>query len=70
MSITYDFVLDDQIVITSNDFTKKGVKGIADIFANDSFTGYFGEQKDLVAGSRYRPLSIAIVCTGVRDWWP
>jgi hypothetical protein len=60
MSIPYEFVLDDQIVISENTFTKKGIGGLAEIFGNDSFTGYFGEQKDLVAGSRYRPLSIAM----------
>lgn len=57
-AIPYEYVLDDQIVITDNDFTKKGVDGISDILSTDSFQGYFGEQKDLVAGSRYRPLSI------------
>ena len=60
MTIPYEFVLDDQIVITDNAFVKKGISGIAEIFGNDSFTGYFGEQKDLVAGARYRPLSIAM----------
>lgn len=59
-TIPYDFVLDDQIVIVDNNYTKKGIDGIGDIFSHDSFTGYFGEQKDLVAGSRYRPLSIAM----------
>jgi tetratricopeptide (TPR) repeat protein len=60
MTLSYEFVLDDQIVITENTFVKKGISGIAEIFGNDSFTGYFGEQKDLVAGARYRPLSIAM----------
>jgi len=60
VTIPYEFVLDDQIVITDNAFVKKGVAGIAEIFGNDSFMGYFGEQKDLVAGARYRPLSIAM----------
>lgn len=59
-ALPYEFVLDDQIVISDNNFTKKGIAGIKDIFSHDSFTGYFGEQKDLVAGSRYRPLSIAL----------
>lgn len=57
-SLPYDFVLDDKIVIVDNNFTKKGFAGIWDIFTTESFTGYFGEQKDLVAGARYRPLSI------------
>ncbi len=59
-TLPYEFVLDDQIVISDNNYTKKGFDGIKDIFTHDSFTGYFGEQKDLVAGSRYRPLSLAL----------
>lgn len=58
MCLPYGYVLDDQIVITDNKFTQKGVSGIWDILSTESFTGYFGEQKDLVAGARYRPLSI------------
>lgn len=54
----YEFVLDDKIVITENEFTLKGFDGIADILGNESFVGYFKEQKDLVEGSRYRPLSL------------
>ncbi len=57
-SISYDYVLDDTLVITDNKFTKKGFSGIYDIFSGDSFKGYFGEQKNLVQGARYRPLSI------------
>ena len=55
---TFDYVLDDQIVLTSNNFTKKGVDGIYDIMTKESFVGRFGEQKNLVTGARYRPLSI------------
>jgi protein O-mannosyl-transferase len=58
MSLSYGYVLDDQIVITDNQFTKKGIDGIWDILSTESFSGYFGGQKDLVAGARYRPLSI------------
>ena len=58
-SYSYGYILDDKIVITENNFTKKGISGIADIFRTESFTGYFGEQRNLVAGARYRPLSIA-----------
>lgn len=58
MCLRYGYVLDDQIVITDNTFTKKGVSGIWDILSTESFSGYFGGQQDLVAGSRYRPLSI------------
>jgi tetratricopeptide (TPR) repeat protein len=58
MCLPYGYVLDDQIVITDNKFTQKGVSGIWEILSTESFTGYFGGQKDLVAGARYRPLSI------------
>ncbi|HXR81830.1 MAG TPA: hypothetical protein VN763_12960 [Saprospiraceae bacterium] len=58
MCLPYGYVLDDQIVITDNKFTQKGVAGIWDILSTESFSGYFGGQQDLVAGSRYRPLSI------------
>ncbi len=58
-TLNHDYALDDGIVITSNNFTKKGIDGIGDIFKYDSFTGFFGIQKNLVAGFRYRPLSIA-----------
>jgi len=55
---TFDYVLDDQIVLTNNNFTKKGFDGIHDIMTKESFVGRFGEQKNLVTGARYRPLSI------------
>ena len=57
-STTFDYVLDDQIVLTNNNFTKKGFDGIHDIMTKESFVGRFGEQKNLVTGARYRPLSI------------
>ncbi len=58
-SFNYGYALDDIIVASENKFVKKGIQGISDIFKTESFTGYFGEQKNLVSGSRYRPLSIA-----------
>jgi hypothetical protein len=56
--LPFDYVLDDQIVITDNTYTKKGFSGIWDIMTTESFEGYFGEKKKLVQGNRYRPLSI------------
>nr|MDQ3017523.1 hypothetical protein [Bacteroidota bacterium] len=56
--LPYGYVLDDQIVISNNQFTKKGFDGIWEILSTESFSGYFGGQRDLVAGARYRPLSI------------
>lgn len=70
----YGFALDDAIVITENQFTKQGIAGIPKIFSNETFTGFFGEQKDLVAGSRYRPLSVASFAVEVEIFgmepWP
>jgi len=57
-STQFGYVLDDQIVITDNQFTKKGFAGISEILTTESMTGYFGEQKELVQGNRYRPLSL------------
>jgi tetratricopeptide (TPR) repeat protein len=53
------YCLDDSIVILQNKYTQKGILGIGPIFTTESFAGFFGEQKNLVAGARYRPLSIA-----------
>lgn len=58
-SVRFDYALDDTMVITGNKFTQRGFDGIGDIFRYESFRGYFGEQKNLLEGDRYRPLSIA-----------
>ncbi len=52
------YALDDAIVITKNKFTKKGIDGIPDILTTEFFTGFFGKEKKLVSGGRYRPLSV------------
>jgi len=57
-TLTHDYALDDAIAITQNDFTKAGIKGIGDIFSYDTFMGFFGKEKYLVSGGRYRPLSL------------
>lgn len=59
-TITHDFTLDDALVITENDFTKKGLSGIWDQLTNDQFVGFYGEKKNLVSGGRYRPLSMVV----------
>lgn len=57
-TISFDFALDDKLYITHNEFTKKGFRGIKDILTTDLFVGFYGRQKNLVAGGRYRPLSL------------
>ena len=56
----YGFVLDDKMVISENNFVKEGIKGVPDIWNNDSMTGYLGKQMDLLVGGRYRPLSLIV----------
>ena len=58
-SINFEFVLDDGIVLAKNELVKNGVSSIPEILTSESFSGYFGgEQKDLLVGARYRPLSL------------
>ncbi len=57
-TLHHQYALDDDIVIRKNEFVQQGVSGIYDLFAQETFTGFFGKKKDLVAGGRYRPLSL------------
>lgn len=61
-TLNHGYTIDDAIVITQNDFTKKGIKGLPELFKYDTFRGFFKvEGKDkLVSGGRYRPLSLAM----------
>jgi len=59
-TLFHDFTIDDAIVITDNIFVKKGLSGLTDIFGKDTFYGFFGSEKDLVAGGRYRPLTLTV----------
>lgn len=57
-TLSNGYALDDKIVISNNQFTQQGLGGIWDHLTNESFVGFFGIQKELVAGARYRPLSL------------
>ncbi len=60
-TVTYGYILDDEMVFWKNAYVKQGLKGIRDIFAHDSFMGYFQKKESLLLleGGRYRPLSLA-----------
>jgi tetratricopeptide (TPR) repeat protein len=58
-TLGHQYAVDDSIVILRNEFTKKGFKGMRGIWMEDTFTGFFGGKRNLVAGGRYRPLSVA-----------
>ncbi|HBG69620.1 MAG: hypothetical protein A2W93_13915 [Bacteroidetes bacterium GWF2_43_63] len=55
-TLTFDYALDDTLMITGNKYTQKGFEGIPDIFTTDAFEGFFGG-KGQVAGGRYRPFT-------------
>jgi len=58
-TISHDYAVDDAIVITRNQFTRLGMKGMHGIWTEDTFVGFFGKQQNLVSGGRYRPFSVA-----------
>jgi protein O-mannosyl-transferase len=58
-SISFGYMLDDQMVIWANTYVQKGFGGLKEIFAYDSFMGYFQKEQFLLEGGRYRPLSLA-----------
>ncbi|MCC6816092.1 MAG: hypothetical protein IT267_06740 [Saprospiraceae bacterium] len=64
----YGFALDDTIVYDENKFVAKGFSGIYDILSKESFTGYFGQQQNYVAGARYRPLSLITFAVEHQIW--
>ncbi|MFQ5335879.1 MAG: hypothetical protein ACE5DN_07370, partial [Flavobacteriales bacterium] len=57
-TIPFEHALDDKLAITHNQFTKAGIRGIPDICSNDLLVGFYGRKRNLLAGSRYRPLSL------------
>lgn len=57
-TLSLDFALDDRMVILESKSTiEGGWQGVCDIFSQDSFSGYFGNDQATVAGGRYRPMS-------------
>jgi protein O-mannosyl-transferase len=57
-TLSYDYVLDDGLVIKTNTFTLKGFGGIGDILTHDQFAGVPGAGDNAIyKGGRYRPLS-------------
>ena len=61
-TIGFDYTQDDAIVITDNMYTSDGIKGIPGILGKDTFYGFFKQEgkANLVAGGRYRPLSLVL----------
>lgn len=56
-TLGHDYTLDDTMMITKNAYTLEGFGGLGKIMTNDAFTGFHGEDKNLLPGGRYRPVS-------------
>lgn len=59
-SVPNKWAIDDKLVIYQNKFVKRGIWGIPDILSKDAFAGFYGQDRNIVSGGRYRPLSLAI----------
>lgn len=59
-TLFHDFVLDDKVVFTENEYVQNGISGWKDIFTKDTYAGYFKDsgRKSNVSGGRYRPLTL------------
>lgn len=57
-TLSFDYALDDKLYITHNEFTKQGIAGIPDLVSHDLLIGFYGKEKNLLEGGRYRPLSL------------
>ena len=52
------YALDDTMVITQNEFVKRGISNIPKILKDDTFKGRYGDVAINLPGGRYRPLSV------------
>lgn len=67
-TLGHQFAIDDKIVYYDNAYVKKGLAGIPDLLTKDTFTGYFGEDKQLLEGGRFRPLSLITFAVEHQIW--
>jgi tetratricopeptide (TPR) repeat protein len=67
-TINNNYALDDLMVYTQNDHTKKGFAGIKALLTKDSFDGFTKGQKNTLPGGRYRPLSIITFAIEYQFW--
>ncbi len=58
MTFNFGYILDDLVFVSKNNYVNEGLAGIKKIFTEEAMSGYFGEQKNLITGARYRPLSM------------
>lgn len=58
-TLFHEYALDDILVLTENNFVKKGINGIPEILSSDYVSGYSTE-KNIIPGARYRPLALIL----------
>ncbi len=68
-TLSFEYALDDKMVITQNQITKRGWEGVFMHFKHDAMDGFWADQygkqveelnmKSMVSGGRYRPLTLA-----------
>ena len=59
--ILFSTTKSSSLIFFENIYTQKGIAGWWDHLTSDSFQGFFkGEQKNLLTGGRYRPLSLLV----------
>jgi protein O-mannosyl-transferase len=56
-TISHEYALDDSVIITDNQYTKQGIKGIGKLVSQDLFSGIYGQGLD-IGGGRWRPLPL------------
>lgn len=67
-TLRYEYVLDDKVVMTENNYVKRGWAGIGTILTTESLEGNLGKRSDLVIGARYRPLSLVTFAVEYSLW--
>lgn len=67
-TITFDYALDDTMIITDNKFTTQGVEGIDEIMSTDAMAGFLDKPDRLLPGGRYRPLSMVMFALEYELW--
>lgn len=57
----HQYALDDEIVISKNEYVLRGIDGFTDIFSKDLFDSFYKQMNTSaqLAGGRYRPLAVA-----------
>src|SRR4051812_35398161 len=68
LSVMNGYALDDFIVLVQNTFVQKGIPGIWNILSKDSFAGMSGVNVMVLAGGRYRPLSLVTFAIEHQLW--